>query len=297
MSIKEFKAQLQTLPTELPLHYYLIADAAQDKQHPSVLLHESLGTRSQCLLTFDQGPDLDAAAPHLMTFPQFDADAESWQWLFGYGPSVPAAFSIIASPLSFDELYVHLHAMTEVVLPDGEEMIFAFWDPAILGTLVGQRDDRTLHVPGPALTTRECGKFLSCVTAWWYWDRDGGMHQIVKDSNAEGGKEVVLPLKLTQTQVDMLVEASVPDHILSYINANRPGILADLPVQERYARVEKHLKEARKLNLRGMRDILDYVCASLIYGDRMIESQEIATLLQKVKSRELSLTQALEQFP
>ncbi|CAD6532997.1 DUF4123 domain-containing protein [Paraburkholderia sabiae] len=297
MSINEFMKQVQGLPADPQLHFYLIVDAAQDPRLLAQLKQAIPGTRSQCLLTHVQGPDLDAAAPHLLTFPQFGADTQSWQWLADYGPALPAAVSIIATSLSFDALYAHLHSLIEVVLPDGDEMILAFWDPAILAMLVGQQDDTTLHVPGPALTIRQCEQLLAGVMAWWYWDRTGKLHQIRSNTNRDAAQKVMPPLRLTQTQVDMLVEASVPDHILGYILTNKPELLANIPKQERYPRVEKHLLEARKLHLLGMRDILDYVCAALIYGEKMHESSVIEVLLEKVRSRQISLTEALEQFP
>ncbi|CAD6508345.1 hypothetical protein LMG28727_00142 [Paraburkholderia kirstenboschensis] len=297
MSINNLETQVLALPVEPPLHFYLIVDSAQDSRHPLAIQQAEPGTRSQCLLTLAQGPDLEAAAPHLMTFPQFERDAASWQWVSSYGPTLPAAVSIIASSLQFEALYAHLHSSTEVLLPDGEEMILAFWDPAVLATLVGQLDDTTLHVLGPVLTVQQREKFLTGITAWWYWDRNGKLHQIAPALNPSAANTVMLPLRLSQTQVDMLVEASLPDHIVGYINANKPELLAKIAEPERYPRVEKHLHEARKLRLLGMRDILDYVCAALIYGDGMYESSVIEALLEKVRMRQTSLAEALEQFP
>jgi hypothetical protein len=297
VSITNLEAQVLALPTEPPPQFYLIVDSAQDSRHPSAIQQAEPGTRSQCLLSFSQGPDLDAAAPHLMTFPQFNRDAASWQWVASYGPTLPAAVSIIASSLQFEALYAHLHSSTEVLLPDGEEMIFAFWDPAVLATLVGQLDDTTLHVPGPVLTVQQREKFLSGITAWWYWDRNGKLHQILPAQSPHAGNKVTLPLRLAQTQVDMLVEASVPDHILGYINTTKPELLADIPETERYARVERHLLEARKLRLLGMRDIINYICAALIYGNQVSENSVIVGLLGRVRERQMSLAEALEKFP
>ncbi|MBT2791056.1 DUF4123 domain-containing protein [Paraburkholderia strydomiana] len=297
MSINNLETQVFALPVEPPLHFYLVVDSAQDSRQPLAIQQAEPGTRSQCLLTLAQGPDLEAAAPHLMTFPPFERDAASWQWISSYGPGLPAAVSIIASPLPFERLYTHLHSSTEVLLPDGEEMIFAFWDPAVLATLVGQLDDTTLHVPGPVLTVQQREKFLSGITAWWYWDRNGKLHQILPAQSPHAGNTVTLPLRLAQTQVDMLVEASVPDHILGYINTTKPELLVDTPETERYASVEKHLLEARKLRLLGMRDIINYICAALIYGNQVYENSVIVGLLGGVRESQMSLAEALQKFP
>ncbi len=297
MSINNLETQVLALPVEPPLHFYLIVDSAQDSRHPLAIQQAEPGTRSQCLLTLAQGPDLEAAAPHLMTFPQFERDAASWQWVSSYGPTLPAAVSIIASSLHFEALYAHLHSSTEVLLPDGEEMILAFWDPAVLATLVGQLDDTTLHVPGPVLTVQQREKFLTGITAWWYWDRNGKLHQIAPALNPSAANTIMLPLRLSQTQVDMLVEASLPDHVLGYINTTKPELLADIPETERYARVKKHLLEARMLRLVGMRDIINYVCAALIYGNQVYENSVIVGLLGGVRESQMSLAEALEKFP
>ena len=66
---------------------------------------------------------------------------------------------------------------------------------------------------------------------------------------------VPLPRKLTQIQVDMLVEAGMPDQLLFIVKENPPLLLLDVPANEQYPRMAKHLIEARRLTLLGMRDI------------------------------------------
>ncbi|WP_201701292.1 hypothetical protein [Paraburkholderia kirstenboschensis] len=39
--------------------------------------------------------------------------------------------------------------------------------------------------------------------------------------------------------------------------------------------MEKHLLEARKLLLLGMRDIINYICAALIFGNQVYEHRVI----------------------
>jgi hypothetical protein len=298
MSLDDFKRQLRAFPATPDLYFYVLADSAQDPQLPAMFHKTTPHTRSQCLLTHVQGPDLEAAAPHLATLPPFEENDEGiWPLLFSYAPQHPASVSIIASPLQFDALYAHLHQFTDVILPDKDQMIFAFWDPAILGTLVGQKDDATLHLAGPVLTVRQRAKLLEGISAWWYWGRNGGLHQIKGSGNEFAPNDTKLPLRLIEAQVEMLVEASVPDHLLGYIKENKPELLIDVPEQEQYSRVEKHLLEARKLHLFGMRDMLNYICAALIYGDRLRQDGAIEALLAQVKAGQISLTDALEQFP
>jgi hypothetical protein len=52
-----------------------------------------------------------------------------------------------------------------------------------------------------------------------YWDREGNPQQILPRNNVEAERENLakLALKLTQLQVDMLVEAGIPDQLLSMV--------------------------------------------------------------------------------
>jgi Domain of unknown function (DUF4123) len=295
--MKDFLQQWQVLPQRPELYFYAIVDSAQDARLLATLLAMTPGMQSQCLLVDVNGPELSKAAPHLVTLPPFAEDSEAWLTVFRSAASNPASISIIASHRKFSALFTHLVPFTEIVLPDGDEMIFAFWDPAILGTLVGQRDDSTLHVPGPVLSARQRSKLLAGMSAWWYWDRNGQQHQMRDDAPQADADQVVLPLKLTLIQVDMLVEASVPDHLLGHIKESQPHLLFDLPEAEQYALVEQHLLEARKLNLRGMQDIINYICAGLIYGSKMQHDSVMAELLDNVKTGHISLSEAMEQFP
>jgi hypothetical protein len=297
MALKDFVLQWQALPQAPELHFYAIVDSAQDARLLATLRAMAPGTQSQCLLADAQGPELSKAAPHLATLPPFAEDSEAWLSVFQSAATNPACISIIASHQEFKTLYAQLAAFTEIVLPDGDEMIFAFWDPAILGTLVGQKDDRTLHVPGPVLSARQRSKLLAGMSAWWYWDRNGQQHQMRDDAPQDDADQVVLPLKLTSIQVDMLVEASVPDHLLGTIKVNSPQLLSNLPAAEQYTRIKQYLLAARNLKIFGMKDITDYICAALIYGDQIQQNSTIIFLLEKVKAREINIQEALEQFP
>jgi hypothetical protein len=46
-----------------------------------------------------------------------------------------------------------------------------------------------------------------------------------------------------------------------------------------------------------MQDLINYICAEFIYGKQMRNDRVIVELLDKVKSGEITLAKALEQFP
>jgi hypothetical protein len=239
------------------------------------------------------------SSPHLVALSPLAADADEWPDFVAEGARSPAVFTLLASTLEFHDLWASLASFTEIVLPDNTEMIFAFWDPAILGTLTGQASDTTLHVPGPVLSERQRARLMKGIAAWWYWDRSGVPQQVspVVGPEAELAFLVSLPLKLSQIQVDMLVEAGMPDQLLAIVRENQPLLLLNVPAEEHYPRMAKHLIEARRLTLQGMRDIANYTCAALIYGDAIYVNSDIRAVLERVRAGDLNFDAAMALFP
>lgn len=299
LEVGTFESNLANAFNNQELTCYAIVDKAQDKTLLEKFEKHDIGVRSKCLLPAALDSDIEDYSPHLLELSPLAADADVWPDILCGGARHPASFTLLASRLFFDTLWDHLAAFTEILLPDDTDMIFAFWDPAMLGTLTGQASDLTLHVPAPVLSERQRSRLLRGISAWWYWDRDGNPQHILPRNNAEAAAAdlVDLPLKLTQVQVDMLVEAGVPDQLLAMVMENQPQLLWDIPVSQHYRTIEKHLLSARKLKLFGMRDILNYICAALIYGDALQADPTITALLEQVKAGTISLDTAMEQFP
>ncbi|WP_180276930.1 DUF4123 domain-containing protein [Janthinobacterium sp. BJB446] len=294
-----FAANLASALDNRELSCYAIVDQAQDGTLLARFEKEQISMHSKCLLPAALGSDTEAYAPQLVALSPLAADTEAWPDIVQGAASHPASFTLLASTDDFDTLWESLAAFTEILLPDGTDMIFAFWDPAILGTLTGQKSDLTLHVGVQALTVSQRERLLQGIVAWWYWDRDGHPQQVLPGENDNGlaPHRVTLPLKLAQVQVDMLVEAGMPDQLLSMLQENQPQLLMDIPPAQHYRLVQKHLLAARKLKLSGMRDILNYTCAALIYGDKLQTNPAIASLLAQVKAGDISFEAAMDQFP
>lgn len=272
-------------------HCYGLADAGQDRAAWRRLAHQCLG--SKALLSAAE--DL---IPHLLDFgPAGNLSAELLAALSR--KHAPGAFTMLCSSLSLVELHAHLCRFVDVKLPDNHEMLLAFWDPAILGTLLGQTDDVTLHVAGPVFQLQQREVLLRPIAAWWYCDREGYWHRIdaAKEKEAELD-ELVLPLKLTQEQEDALVEAGVPDQVLYHLELNRPSLFDEyLSHAKRYRFVREVLPSARKLGLEGMRDLANFVSLCLIYRQRIETDPQILLLLDLVQQKKLTLDEALKEMP
>lgn len=273
--------------------WYAIADSAQNKALPAAL-SDGEGQLA-CLLGATQGSPLAEQSPHLVQLPSPARGGAAWQWIGQMATRQPC-LTVLASRLPFDPLFEQLKQFTEIRLPDGEEMFFAFWDPAILGTLMGQEDDATLYVRGPVLEPEQRRALCGGLQGWWYWDREAAMHAIMVDP-AAAPQRLPGPLPLTQAQVDALVEASVPDHVLYFVDLNQPQLLADLRPEERYGFVMRAVAGARDIGLEKMGDLTNYVCAALIYGQRWQHDNVIGDLLARVKSGGLEFSHALEMLP
>jgi hypothetical protein len=274
-------------------NWYAIADSAQNDALPGALT--SAGGQVRCLLGATQGSPLAEKSPHLIELPDPARGGAVWEWIGRMALRQPCV-TVLASRLSFESLFEQIKQFAEIRLPDGTEMFFAFWDPAILGTVMGQEDDSTLHVRGPVFDEEQRAMLLGGVAGWWYWDRDGAMHSLKIDGEAPTVR-LAKPLILAQSQVDDLVEASMPDHVLFYVDLNQPFLLNDIPPKERYGYVARALTGAREIGLETMKDLVNYVCVSLIYGSRLREDSGIGELLARVKRGELRFSAAMKLLP
>ncbi len=289
VDLKVFQEMAQEDPS---LQWYAIVDNAQCQKPPNIL---DVGSRQiRCLLDAPLNSPLAQLCPHLVELCAPDYVDSGWAWIRLHGASTPCV-SVIATRKSFDALSTQLAGCTQISLPDGDTMFFAFWDSAVLGTLIGQTDDETLHVPGPVLDQRQQTMLTDGIEKWWYWDRNGGIHSFAVRSSSD--LMAANSLELDQQQVDDLVEASVPDHLLYYLSLNQSALINDFSPSERYHIVRDALARARDIGLISMRDLVNYLCVELIYKERLSEDRYIAGLLAKVKANQLSFHDALELFP
>jgi hypothetical protein len=274
-------------------NWYAIADSAQNSALPGALT--ATGGEVKCLLGATQGSPLAEKSPHLVALPSPARGGAAWAWIGQMAKRQPCV-TVLASRLPFDVLFEQLKQLAEIRLPDDTEMFFAFWDPAILGTLIGQRDDSTLYVKGPVFDDEQIAVLYGGLSGWWYWDRDGEMHTVaiaVETPTVRMSK----PLKLRQRQVDELVDASTPDHVLYYVDLNQPHLLRDIRPDARYGYVMRALIGAREIGLETMKDLVNYVSMTLIYGKRWNEDSVIAGVLARVKNGEIRFSAAMELLP
>lgn len=280
---------------ESALLLFALVDPAQDRS-ASQRLSKLSQQHASLLASFSAPQD---SAPQLLLLGAVDKLSEE-TWRLVERSVSSAACTFLLSGSSLNSLQQHLARFVDVRLSGGVEMLLALWDPAILGTLVGQADDSTLHVPGPVLSPTQRNDLLSPLVAWWYGDREQHWHRIAGSGlNTEATRETKTRLTLTQAQEDALVEASVPDQVLFHLQQNRPSLLnnPDLPHANYHRFVRQVLPAARMLGLEGMRDLVNFVALCLIYRQRMETDPQILQLLNQVQRKTLTMDEAMKRMP
>lgn len=275
---------------QVGLNVYALADAAQDKKFLTSLNH----LRTKCLLKEASGEKAKEISPHLIALPK-DFESIEWNWISKYISGTPK-MTIIVSKLTFDELYDHLRKFLEVKFQDGLEMILAFWDPLILATLIGNKKDKSLYVTCPVLDDEQSSIFLGPVQSWWYWDRLGKL-QVLFGSNKFSEnyeKKNIQPLNFTVQQEDLMVEATFPDNIIYYLKLNNSFLIKDIPDLELYKFVTASIPEARLYGLNGTRDILNFVCLKLIYGNEYSNIPKVNEVLDLLKNKKIDMDEAMK---
>lgn len=278
------------------LFAYALVDPAQDKRLPAVLQT----SRSACLLGDDVS--IREASPHLVTLPN-NTDSRAWSWLARNGAQRPCAV-LMTSVLDFDALFAHLLTFLEVKVNQGTTMLLAWWDPAVLASLLGQPNDVTLYVKGPIFTAEQRAAFVGPLRDIGYWDRAGTLRRVITGQLSEAvpaklgnHDEPILPLAFDAGQVRELVHATTPDQVLYELRLNRPGVLSDRSELENYRLTYRLVDAAGRYAIRGMRDLVNFVGAGMILGEHFHLFPGIAHALEDVTAGRRSFTDVLSSLP
>jgi len=276
---------------QIGLNIYAIADAAQDKKFLKVLEH----LRQKCLLKEASGEKAKEISPHLIQLPKNFTSLE-WEWIESNIAGTPK-MTIIITPLTFDYLYKHLRNFLDIEFDGGLEMMLAFWDPAILATLVGHKADKTLYVQGPVFNPQQIEALLKPIQSWWYWDRLSNLQSIFGlNERVEVLPSIEKPLHFTVEQEEMMVEATFPDNLIYYLKLNNSFLVDKIDDESLYEFVIASIPEARDHYLSGTRDILNFICLKLMYGVQFESDDNLQHLLNNLKDRKLTMDQIMNSL-
>lgn len=280
---------------EATLRLFALVDPAQDKRVVQMIASES--AENECLFGYDLGSPIAKTTPRLVSLSGSNA-SRLQTWLIRAMRDRPVA-TLIASTSGLPALAAHFRQCIDVELEGMESMYLALWDPAILGTLLGQPDDPTLHVRGPALKPEQIRDLVSPLRHWWYVDREGRLHDAISPAwrTEQHHGTSTNRMVLDAGQVDQLVEASVPDHLLQHIRQNQPELLERLRSQQHYRFAQQQLRRARDHGLEGTGDLVNYICFALAFGSAFDELPSMSALLARVKNGSMTFDEAMDKVP
>ncbi len=281
---------LQLVANGMNARFFALVDPAVDPRVISLIAEEKLD--NECLFGYPLDSDIARSTPRLVQI-HYPEASPLVRWIAKRTPHQPVA-TLIAANAPLEGLSAHLKACADAELEGIDSMYLAFWDPAILGTLIGQAGDSTLHVAGPVLHPDQMAFLLRPILRWWYWDREGALH-MAAPVPTPSEIQPLQKLILVPQQIDDLVEAAVPDHLLQHIRQNQPELLDKLPESTRYRFARQQLARARAYGLEGTGDLVNYVCVALAFGSDFDRRANMPELLLQVKNKQLDFAQALEK--
>ncbi|UKE70989.1 DUF4123 domain-containing protein [Xanthomonas cerealis pv. cerealis] len=277
---------------------YALIDPAQDGQILDALRH----ARTHCFL--GDASAVREVSPHLVELPSGTHSLSSWNKLIRRGKEKPCAL-LLRSNLSFDRLFSHFLDFLDVQVNDSTTMLLAWWDAAILASLLGQPNDKTLHERGPVFTAQQRRAFVDPLIKIGYWDRTGQLQVIkvkeldetVPALSSEYLRDSVLPLKFSADQVRLLVKATTPDQVLHELRLNQPGVLSDRSEWENYRMTCNLVDAARNYGIVGLQDMVNFTGAGMILGEEFYLHPKISGELAAIQESKRSFSDVLKSLP
>ncbi|QXZ11202.1 DUF4123 domain-containing protein [Comamonas sp. Y33R10-2] len=285
--------------SDKPLQLYLLLDAAQ-KRDLLALVPES---GAEALFAFTRSTKEGKVSPWLVHLGRHGQSLKKPQQdllnaVLDVVQASPCA-TLLASECEMAVLIAHLRRAMDPKMPDKDSSYLAFWDPAVLAVLLGQRDLDTQSRIEPVLKSAQSRALLGPIARWWCWSRSGRLHEYAvsdfTELSASMSMPLPLPLQLSAAQVEALVQGNVPDLLIYFVNLNQVHLRDKLPPLAMHWFVRQQLVFARRYGLTGTRDLLNYLCLALIGGARVDQIPEVAELLAKVKARKLSFDNFMDE--
>ncbi|MET3119969.1 hypothetical protein AAKU64_004217 [Undibacterium sp. GrIS 1.8] len=237
---------------------------------------------------FDGQPEEAAlsVAPLLFVIPSDQTNLRNNQlfdWIGEHG-TYTSSLSFLASPLSLQDLARGLRLRLDAVLPDEMEVMLRFFDPRILEALVSVLSDHQKQA------------FFSLARSWWFVDRRGQLQRIQTSFSATDFTEslaIEFPFTLTTAQEGALLDASEPDQVAQLLQSNAQEEYQALPLDQRYDFILKYSAAAKQLGIEALHELALYCAVALLQGEAFATRANWSLVLQAVKNKQISLTQAV----
>ncbi|AEG67638.1 DUF4123 domain-containing protein [Ralstonia solanacearum] len=258
---------LQTVLGAPQVHWFALVDGAFDlggKPFVPPGPYVPLYGRSSALY------DLLPAPPYLVPLDhRTGADLRAMVTALGTHCQGRPMLSFLASWKPADEL-VHLWqpCLQPVVAAEGARHLLRFADTRVLSALPGALD--------PAAWARLTAPLMH----WCYVGRAGTLEPLwLAEPRAEPPTYSTQPLVLSQSDVDRLVEAALPDAILDLIERQAPGSLPEIGRATAYRLVARARALARAHRVEAAPDIVLLASHALATGGAGLQAPELLAVL------------------
>lgn len=196
------------------------------------------------------------------------------------------AVTWLQSPLKLPELAHHLAQRLQGEVPD-------------MAVVLRFADARVLPALRAALDPEQTRQFFAGITNWWYIERDCQLAELaLPDANATlaTSDAYIPPLVLTVKQESWLLEAAEPDSVIALIAQHDAQALEKLPKAQQHRFVKEQILAARDWDITSTADQALFCMIALEQSPEQLTGQAWQQALQQVKSKRISLMQALEQI-
>ena len=268
---QEFAALCEGLGSTQPqssLKLYALVDGAFDETFFKARYPRTLPARSLYADTALQA--LGLAAPHLQAAPDVMHEAQEWLgYLFSTIDAEPM-LSLIASPLSVDELAHHMRPYLIAITSDTVEWPIRWGDTRVLPKLL------------EAFSESRRDHLLSPMRRWWSVGRDGDL--LRWDGRALSPAPAGFDkMPLNDKTFAELVDSAEADAVLANLYDSQPDLFrADSPAQC-HARVARHLELASANGLDAAPARQHFSALALILAEDFTEQPDMVELLRRTR--------------
>lgn len=260
---------LQRLHADRSLLPFAVVDGALFTDLPAELAQ--LGGDHQRLYLGELEPEVARVAPWLVPLPP-GSPAAAW-WAARPGEACEGITGLAACD-GLIALRRHLRTLTTVIHPDGETVLFRFYDPVVLNQVMPLLND-----------AQQARLFGPLVELWADLESGGGPIVHLRRPIAEPPPRG--PLRLTQEQIEALdghANARLHREIADFLTGKFPKVAEALGHEELLALVARADDEASEFGLETERDIARWSTLSLLAGEGFARSVEAVPILRPLKS-------------
>jgi hypothetical protein len=147
----------------------------------------------------------------------------------------------------------------------------------------------------------QLASFHQGVSAWWWLDRKNAVRHVTPSislTNRTTGAAPVVeqPLRLTDMQVDRLLDASFVDRVVSMAKKISPNTTRSFDRVQIHGLAERYIEAASAFNLHSEVECASYFAVALQEGPDFAEVPAWQPLMDRVKRGELRFTEAIQEW-